>query len=296
MIPSRFRFLPADAYWNLIIAVSLYLTLYRNYNAERLQSLSWKFFILVYGVAFTPAFIYCFLQTPDRGKVYGPAGLWCWIGIDWDYLRLVTCYAPAWSVFVVMAQSFLQYPVRLTLRRFCIAASFFIYILVGRRILAKRSELHFFNRVPERRSKRAERTKSSFKVVTVNISYERNSSLRSAEADLEASKDDSVEFEPYTVKIEGRRPNDSDNPILGIGSQATAQQPTTRSNAMNTNAAAWAYIRCAMLFFVALLITWVSCPLYFSSHPDFCFEYVCHMPFCAIWNTDFSKLQPSIPR
>ena len=139
--------------------------------------------------------------------------------------------------------------------------------------------------MPERRSKRPERAKSSFKVVTVNISYERNGSLRSGDADLEASKDDSVEFEPYSVKIEGRRPNDSDNPILGIGKQATAQPSTTRSNAMNANAAAWAYIRCAMLFFVALLITWVS-RLYLLSHADFCLQQI----FCAAWNTNFSKL------
>ncbi len=92
------RFLPADAFWNLVIAWNLYLTLYRNYNADQLRALDWKYFTLVYGTAFVPAFVYCFVETSARGKVYGPAGLWCWISLEWDFIRLVTCYAPAWSV------------------------------------------------------------------------------------------------------------------------------------------------------------------------------------------------------
>ena len=62
-------------------------------------------------------------------------------------------------------------------------------------------------------------------------------------------------YEPYSVKIEGQRPNDSTNPILGMGPN---RQPLARSNAMNSSVAARAYIRCALLFFATLLITWVS--------------------------------------
>ena len=276
------RFLPADAFWNLVIAWNLYLTLYRNYNADQLRALDWKYFTLVYGTAFVPAFVYCFVETSARGKVYGPAGLWCWISLEWDFIRLVTCYGPAWSVFFSHVRSSpLPFsrsqhqplpsnipPPRL---RFCIAASFFIYILVGRRILAKRSELHFFNRLPSRPKPRAEHPANSFKVFNVHVSYERNVSLEggssnfdspgctsatTAAEDLEANRVAGVlGYEPYSVKIEGQRPNDSTNPILGMGPN---RQPLARSNAMNSNVAARAYIRCALLFFATLLITWVS--------------------------------------
>ena len=268
------RFLPADAFWNLVIAWSLYLTLYRNYNADQLHALDWKFFTLVYGTTFVPAFVYCFVETSARGKVYGPAGLWCWISFEWDFIRLVTCYGPAWSVFFSHVRfSPLPFPSKIPSPRlrFCIAASFIIYILVGRRILAKRSELHFFNRLPSQPKPHLEHPANSFKVVDVHISYQRNASLEggslnfdspgsgsatTAAEDREAKRVAGVlGYEPYSVKIEGQRPNDSSNPILGMGPN---RQPLARSNTVNPGIAARAYIRCALLFFVTLLITWVS--------------------------------------
>ena len=36
-------FLPADALWNLAMAMNVYLTLFRKYNADQLKALEWKY-------------------------------------------------------------------------------------------------------------------------------------------------------------------------------------------------------------------------------------------------------------
>ena len=92
------RFLPADALWNLALATNVYLTLFRKYNAAQLKSMEWIYMLVCYGGTFVPAFVYCFIETADRGKIYGPATLWCWISIKWDFLRVALCYGPAWLV------------------------------------------------------------------------------------------------------------------------------------------------------------------------------------------------------
>lgn len=36
-------FLPADALWNLAMAINVYMTLFRRYNADQLKALEWKY-------------------------------------------------------------------------------------------------------------------------------------------------------------------------------------------------------------------------------------------------------------
>ena len=50
-----------------------------------------------YGGPFIVALVYLFIETPTKGKLYGPATLWCWIDIDWVAFRIALCYAPAWQ-------------------------------------------------------------------------------------------------------------------------------------------------------------------------------------------------------
>lgn len=66
-------FLPADALWNLAVAINVYLTLFRKYNAQQLKALEWKYHIMCYGLPFIVAFVYIFINTPARGTMYGPA-------------------------------------------------------------------------------------------------------------------------------------------------------------------------------------------------------------------------------
>lgn len=41
------RFLPADALWNLALAINVYMTLFRKYNAQQLKALEWKYHCMV---------------------------------------------------------------------------------------------------------------------------------------------------------------------------------------------------------------------------------------------------------
>ena len=55
------------------MAVNVYLTLFRKYNAQQLRSLEWKYHAVCYGGPFIVALVYIFIETPGRGKIYGPA-------------------------------------------------------------------------------------------------------------------------------------------------------------------------------------------------------------------------------
>lgn len=41
------RFLPADALWNMAMAINVYLTLFRKYNAQQLKGLEWRYHCIV---------------------------------------------------------------------------------------------------------------------------------------------------------------------------------------------------------------------------------------------------------
>lgn len=55
------------------MAINVYMTLFRNYKAEQLKALEWKYHIFCYGVPFVIALTCIFVENPSRGKVYGPA-------------------------------------------------------------------------------------------------------------------------------------------------------------------------------------------------------------------------------
>lgn len=99
------------------MAINVYLTLFKKYNAQQLKALEWKYHLMAYGAPFAIAFIFIFVETKERGKIYGPAvvrgpvpgkarlqadsdyQLWCWLAHDWDFLRIAVCYGPAWYVY-----------------------------------------------------------------------------------------------------------------------------------------------------------------------------------------------------
>lgn len=67
------RFMPADALWTFAMACNVWLSFFRSYDAVQLRRLEWKYCVACYGLPFIPAFIYLFISTPGRGKVYGSA-------------------------------------------------------------------------------------------------------------------------------------------------------------------------------------------------------------------------------
>jgi len=65
--------MPADALWTFAMALNVYLTFFRKYDAKQLRALEWRYILLCYGIPFIPAFIYVFVKTGSRGRVYGSA-------------------------------------------------------------------------------------------------------------------------------------------------------------------------------------------------------------------------------
>lgn len=62
-----------DAYWDLCMAINVYLIFFRNYSITRLRALDHKYLIVCYGASFVPSVVYLFISSPGRGKVYGNA-------------------------------------------------------------------------------------------------------------------------------------------------------------------------------------------------------------------------------
>jgi hypothetical protein len=82
--------------WNLSMAINVYLTVFNKYDAAQLKKLEWIYLLVNYGSTILVAFVYCFISNQNGIKVYGPATLWCWVAVKWDFLRVATCYGPAW--------------------------------------------------------------------------------------------------------------------------------------------------------------------------------------------------------
>ncbi|CAF9909200.1 MAG: hypothetical protein ALECFALPRED_005408 [Alectoria fallacina] len=237
-------FLPADALWNLAMAINVYMTLFRKYNAQQLKALEWRYHCMCYGVPFIVALIYVFIETPSRGKIYGPATLWCWIDIDWVALRIALCYAPAWC---------------------CILISFCIYVLAGREIFAKRKELRAFSNPSGPVPVQIENPFTGFKTTEIHITSELatlhspNMSNVFFMPDKERLDKNDKRYDQYSVTIGSApmSPRSEAPPPMTPRAHSTISQRNNKA-AMEANRAAFGYTKVALLFFVSLLVTWVS--------------------------------------
>lgn len=227
-------FVPADALWNLAMAINVYLTLFKKYNAQQLKALEWKYHLMAYGAPFVIAFIFIFVENEERGKIYGPAVLWCWLSHDWDFLRIAVCYGPAWV---------------------CIIASFAIYIMAGREIFKKRHQLRAFSNPSDDHNYAYKTTDYQVTSDFESLPLKNISEAFISPADRKSSnpRDPShVSYPKYNVKISAApRPS-----ILHHTSIEYKQQKKNRA-ALEANRAAFGYTKVASLFFVSLLVTWV---------------------------------------
>lgn len=90
------RFMPADAFWTLTMAINVWLTFYQKFDAPRLRKMEVYYWTFCYGVPFIPALAFLFIRNGDGVRVYGDAILWCWISQDWAIWRIILFYAPVW--------------------------------------------------------------------------------------------------------------------------------------------------------------------------------------------------------
>ncbi|KAK4690704.1 hypothetical protein P7C71_g6149, partial [Lecanoromycetidae sp. Uapishka_2] len=222
-------FLGVDAYWALCMAINVYLALFRGWNAPRLQAQDWKYFVGCYGVALIPAITYLFLNSPSRGRVYGPALIWCWVTSKWDFLRMATFYCVIWVALL---------------------GAFVIYCAAFSKVWRLRKELGgLFNPLNE----------DPFSaIVTTEIEIvstsrpEANYSEGASKPQVPVLDRRQQEYpDPYTIDIGAKDIEHQRPDVFRLGS-------LTRNAALSeTNPDAWLYARVAFLYFCALLISWI---------------------------------------
>jgi hypothetical protein len=65
------RFIIADPFWNLAMAINVYLTFFCKYDASHLRKLEINYVLFAYGLNLIPAVVYLFVKTESRGPIYG---------------------------------------------------------------------------------------------------------------------------------------------------------------------------------------------------------------------------------
>ncbi|KAI0021863.1 hypothetical protein F4780DRAFT_789629 [Xylariomycetidae sp. FL0641] len=248
------EFLPADALWTLAMAFNVYLTFYYKFDAAKLRKMEIWYFILCYGVPLIPSLVFIFVSSESNGRMYGDATLWCWVASKWDIFRIATFYAPVWVVILL---------------------TFFIYIRAGREIYRKRKQLHHFGGTSSGYEPDPLSTMDDpYSVKTTEVSVTTESVERGQEGiDLatlgprtSTCTTDRGEHTAYSVTISSSK--DKRRSQQGRSNPSNADVPpplptgrnragTRRRANFEANNAAWSYTKCAILFFTALLVTWI---------------------------------------
>lgn len=255
-------FLPADALWTFVMALNVYLTFYRSYNAEDLRRLEKWYALLCYGVPFIPAIVFVFVQNSKQGHMYGNATLWCWIDSEWDIWRIAAFYGPVWVV---------------------IFATICIYFYAGKDIWQKTKMLRDFKhptsdplRVPNNPFNGVPQevvyvTSDTVVETTTTINLDQlspNSRPTLPRAPVPTSK--------YNVTISAGSPRTADSSLengtrfsysektpgelrrVSTAAPASPYAPPARQRAVfEANSAMMSYTKVAGLFFIAMMITWI---------------------------------------
>ena len=222
------------------MAINTYLTVFKQYDSRRLRSLEWVYHLTNYGLSFIVALAYCFASTQERGKMYGPAVIWCWVGSEWDVFRIALCYAPAWYARTLA----LPYDHSNPGGRIAILLSFTIYFASGVDIYRKRNQLRVFRVI-----RSANDGSSTLAFPTFRSTISKTTDIRTT-SELRDNNLDGKTFSggQYHCSAEAL----PKNPFSEDTYAGHVQNPS-----LQANAAAWGYTKAAMLFFVSLLITWV---------------------------------------
>lgn len=215
------------------MALNVYLTVFKKYSSHRLQKLELPYILACYGIPFIPALVFLFIRK-ERGGVerplFGPATLWCWIADDWQILRLAAFYGPTLVVLIF---------------------TFSIYILAGKVIFKLRGSLRIFAKTDMSTITSGTVTYGGTNVTSIPPSMVGGSNAPRILSDSSPAGLQNPSSYSCTVESMGRA-----LPSAVFHDTNTARNRT----AVEANTAAWAYCRCAMLFFLALVITWVSLP------------------------------------
>ncbi|KIX96264.1 uncharacterized protein Z520_08042 [Fonsecaea multimorphosa CBS 102226] len=236
-------FMPADALWTFAMACNVYLSFFRQYDASQLRSLEWRYLGACYGIPFIPAFVFLFVSSGDRGKVYGDAVLWCWVSTDWNALRIASFYGPVWLIILL---------------------TMFIYVKVGVVVFRWRKQLLSLNQSDDKANNLSNgyamnsmpTSPASPKTYEVTISSQvPHAPEPKQQPHLSSPRSTYHEDASPTSVNHGRFPSIHETAFAQPNTNVVVDRPPIRT--LDANKATLSYCKTAMLFFVALLCTWV---------------------------------------
>ncbi|KAF4160233.1 hypothetical protein CNMCM6069_009304 [Aspergillus lentulus] len=241
-------FMPADSLWALAMAYNVYLAFFKHYDTRRLGMLEWKYVLFCYGVPFIPAFVYLFLSSESRGRVYGDSVLWCWVSLRWDFLQIAVFYGPVWFIVLLILA---------------------IYIRVGATIRRQRRELRkivrpAFGHAADTTVLGDVDLHGTAQPVPLD-SFQRHSNRERSPASTSASSQRIISPEVWFTQNHAGPRNASPSTAVSLSSRISPATSTTLSHhnydlgqsGASTSPASEVYYKYAVLFFAALIITWV---------------------------------------
>ncbi|OBT84637.1 hypothetical protein VE02_05466 [Pseudogymnoascus sp. 03VT05] len=83
-----------------LLMSSLFIVFHR-YDAESLRNLEWKYFSFITTLVSIPAIGFLFVNTQEKGPMYGSVTLWCAINPNWVLFRLIFYYGPIWFLILI---------------------------------------------------------------------------------------------------------------------------------------------------------------------------------------------------
>ncbi|KAK3984544.1 hypothetical protein QBC44DRAFT_12151 [Cladorrhinum sp. PSN332] len=279
-------FMQGDAYWALAMAINVWLTFYHKYDARMLRRMEIAYFICCYGIPFIPGFTFIFISTPTAGRPYGNALLWCWVKTEWDVYRIALFYGPVWlailtTMFIYVRAGREIYRKRRKMLNFSSSATATgTGTYVGSEPFSPTNEFSpAFNYKTTEVVQTTEIIQSPTPAAisgvisnapaptrdpnvsySVTISADTNANPRSSmDDDLEAGESPTTLTSVQSNNIQQpKRARVMSNAEMSNTAPATASANVhTRRRNYETNNATWSYTKCAILFFSALLITWI---------------------------------------
>ncbi|GIK05350.1 hypothetical protein Aspvir_009457 [Aspergillus viridinutans] len=241
-------FLPADSLWALAMAYNVYLAFFKHYDTRRLGMLEWKYLLFCYGVPFIPAFVYLFISSESRGKVYGDSVLWCWVSLRWDFLQIAVFYGPVWFIVLLILA---------------------IYIRVGLTIWRQRRQLKKIVRPTFEHATDATVAgdvdlHGTVQAVSLD-SFRQHSNGERSPSSTHTSSQQIISPEVWSNQSHTGPPNAPPSTAVSLSSNISPATSTTvrhhnydlGHSGAYTSSASEAYYKYAVLFFAALIVTWV---------------------------------------
>ncbi|TVY34073.1 Cyclic AMP receptor-like protein A [Lachnellula subtilissima] len=274
-------FMPADAYWTFAMACNVYLTFYHQFGAYQLRRLEKWYFLFCYGIPLIPAAVYLVVRTEENGRMYGNATLWCWVATKWDKFRIALFYAPVWAVIIL---------------------TICIYIRAGRDIWIKRQELRNFPTTdPPQQTQPSPLIPDDHHTFTgkgiqqttqISVNYENASHtdpvshpnqpstemrfpVVKAENTVTVSVSSANRSSPNPSRWSSiEKPDDSTisaTSTVPVSVRQPSNAPPRYYTSNEANTAIWSYTKVSLLFFIAMMVTWIPSSanrVYSTIHPD----------------------------